>query len=381
MLRSLQRDGYHGLMGQPCGYKLSGMQTRFSLWNATSGGLATIASNQQPIQKIVCANSAFQSGRCTLTWIPTGVSHRGIYIFNVYGHVGAGPKNPKAYESNEELLVAIASTLSSLGEVPILWVGGFQIAPEHSHTLGTLIRSNQLFDLGAIYTNSTWTYQKGSNQHIRTRIDLALCNHAMLPLIRHVTVLRDSGLPGHCPLSVSLNLARCQDSMFVYRAPKTFEFSDSLTNEDLAALDNEVWSENLDNFIQDYHTCLRVANEHGEDDSRFAIIDRMFHQWSSTAELFLTKCGKNPTTRAHTGRGLQPRIVKQKIHAAPLNKEFGAANLRLLALLKMQRRLQQLLRKLESDQVGVESQNQRQNLIVNIQRNWRLLHVPNLTFV
>ena len=68
-----------------------------------------MVSIQQPIQKIICTESAFQSGRCTFTWLPTGVSHRGLYILNFYGHVGAGPKNHKAYESNEEFLVSITN--------------------------------------------------------------------------------------------------------------------------------------------------------------------------------------------------------------------------------------------------------------------------------
>ena len=70
MLRTLKSDNFHCVLGKPCGYKLSGSQIKFSLWNATSGGLATIAPCTQPIQKVMCTTDAFRNGRCSLTWIP-----------------------------------------------------------------------------------------------------------------------------------------------------------------------------------------------------------------------------------------------------------------------------------------------------------------------
>ena len=97
MRKSLHKSGYDVHFGLPCGFELSGKEQKHSLWNATSGGLATVAKQPLPREAItptlpVCTCG---SGRCTFTRIPTGIGTRGFYVFNVYGFVGAGPKNLK----------------------------------------------------------------------------------------------------------------------------------------------------------------------------------------------------------------------------------------------------------------------------------------------
>jgi hypothetical protein len=60
------------------------------------------------------------------------VGRRGFYLYNVYGFVGAGPRNKIAMEKNEILLQQIFEHASSLGDVPILLVGDFQANPSES---------------------------------------------------------------------------------------------------------------------------------------------------------------------------------------------------------------------------------------------------------
>ena len=107
MKRTLASQNYHVLLGPPSKYKLSGSQKSILLWNAGSGGLATITKSHQPMKNIASNGDPFTSGKCTLTWIPTGIGRRGFYLYNVYGYVGAGIRNKVAFANNELLLQQI----------------------------------------------------------------------------------------------------------------------------------------------------------------------------------------------------------------------------------------------------------------------------------
>jgi hypothetical protein len=132
MKRTLTSQGYYALLGPPTKFKFSGSQRAISLWNAGSGGLAAIAKKHQPMKNISSDGEPFTIGKCTVTWVPLGVGRRGFYLYDVYGFVGAGPRNKIAMEKNEILLQQIFEHASSLGDVPILLVGDFQANPSES---------------------------------------------------------------------------------------------------------------------------------------------------------------------------------------------------------------------------------------------------------
>ena len=90
--------------------------------------------------------------------------------------------------------------------------------PDLSPVLGALCGSNEIIDVGSLF-DSDWTYQKGADTNIRSRIDLAICNRVMLTHVQKMTVLRDTALPGHCPLRIDLDFPEHLDSKFVYRTP------------------------------------------------------------------------------------------------------------------------------------------------------------------
>ena len=166
MRKSLHCQGYDALFCTPSDFKFSGSQTRISLWNARSGGLAAVGRRPLPMKMIKSTSAAYDASRCMQTWIPTGLGVRGLHVFNAYGHVGAGAKNQHAYALNENLMSSILQEVAVLGDVPALIVGDLQTCPVESATLGHAVQSGQVFDLGALFTDSTWTYQKGNDTKI-----------------------------------------------------------------------------------------------------------------------------------------------------------------------------------------------------------------------
>lgn len=126
MAKVIRKSSHSAIFGPPCGYKFSGAQTSISLWNAKSGGLAAVAKDPLPLKVIKSTSYPFDSGRCTHTWLPTGMGRRGIHVINCYGYVGAGPKNMRIFKLNEKFLASVFEYVASLGEVPWIVVGDLQ---------------------------------------------------------------------------------------------------------------------------------------------------------------------------------------------------------------------------------------------------------------
>ena len=370
MQRSLSSQGFSAAFGPATKHKFSGSQKKISLWNACSGGLATIAKQSVPFKAIPCDGDSFIIGKSHLNWFPTGVGRRGFYVYNIYGFVGAGPKCLTAFEKNEQLLHEVFSHAATLGNSPILFIGDFQTSPDHSPTLGTLLHSGTYHDLGAIWTNSAWTYQRGADSTIQTRIDLAVCNSEMLPHIKLVEVLDGTGLPSHRPIRVQFSFTKTLDHKFVYRSPKPVDFS---TTDEQTLIDTDalIWDKQMDDFTLAFQNLPKSKNIQRD-------INNLFHQWTTLAEETLLIATKH-TSRKFQGRGLFPRLVKTIVAAPPLDERTGAANFHFLSLSKLQRRLKQLSAKLMSVSACDSTfQKQLHNLCSNIDHSWNRI-LPDIS--
>ena len=363
MKKALHKSGFDVHFGPPCGYKLSGSQVQHTVWNAKAGGLAAIARQPLPCKCITSTLPVYTSGRCCLTWIPTGVGTRGFYVLNIYGFVGAGAKNPKALSLNEDFLSNVIDEIATLGDVPVIAVGDFQTCPAKSRALGQAVASNFLFDLGALFAASEWTYQQGNNTNMRTRIDLALCNNTFLPYVKSVSILRDTGLPGHCPLKIGVDFPEYIDHKMVYRTPFAFKDIAPATPQQVLVLDGKYWQQ---------HVCSAIR-----ESLRLGDVDSAFNLWSRQAERYcasLHVLQQGKLTRRHFGRGLTPKVVQTPVQAPPASPEYGAADSRLAAMIKLERRLSQLCSKVCSCPMhGSPAYEQLLNLCMNVKQTWTRL--------
>ncbi|CAE7832127.1 unnamed protein product [Symbiodinium sp. CCMP2592] len=309
--------------------------------------------------------------QCTHTFIPIGIGTRGLHVFNIYGYVGAGPKNPHAFKRNEQLLDSILQCAASLGDVPILICGDLQTSPSESPALGSMVQSGRLFDLGHLYTDSAWTYQKGDNIHIRTRIDLMLANDALLPHVVNLEVLRDSGIPQHCPLHLSLDFQLHVDTKMVYKLPAPLlGLLPSTDDEVVHKLERSVWDAADTNFWS------AIENQD---------VNLACDIWSTSSEQFCLKLAMQQGLdfrRKHTGRGKFPRVAQVSLHAPPSTPEDGAASIRTASILKLRRRVAQVRCKFISMPLhGSPAHVQLVSLYNNVKSSWHRLfgsHIPPL---
>ena len=286
------------------------------------------------MKAVTSSPPASMSVQFTQTWLPTYIGTRGYHVFNYYGRVDAGPKCPHASKMNEKLLGDLFEYVATLGDTPVLLVGDFQTNPADSHTLGSMLQTGTWHDLGGIFTDAEWTFQKDSEGKIRTRIDLAICNSVMLPHVRDVQILRDTGLPGHCPLQLKLDFPRELDHMQVYRlAAPLHNLQPARDERQRDIIECSVWDKRDLPFLS--------ALKNGDIDSAFDI-------WSTAAEDYCFKLAESQdivVTKKHRGRGRFPKVVTIPIQAPQGDHSFGAHTVRIAGMLKLQRRLQQLRRK------------------------------------
>ena len=134
------------------------------------------------------------------TWLPTYNGVRGFYIFNLYGHVGAGPKNLQAYNLNGKFQLTSSST--TLGDLPIIVLGDYQTNPDESYALGSLTHhcswhakmpcfrmcasSGIPVCLATVLCNFVWDFRSRwtTNTFTGLRRRLQLCSQlAMIPFV------------------------------------------------------------------------------------------------------------------------------------------------------------------------------------------------------
>ena len=82
-----------------------------------------------------------------------------VHVISLYGFTNAA-RGPNQRKKNEELLQMLFHFLASLGDVPIIVLGDFNVAPQQSITLTTMLGSGDFFDLAEVQSRVTGRPQK-----------------------------------------------------------------------------------------------------------------------------------------------------------------------------------------------------------------------------
>ena len=178
-------------------------------------------------------------------------------------------------------------------------------------------------------SDSAWTYQKGKDSSIRTRIDLALCNNIMSPLLKSFEMVDSYGLPAHRPLKITLFLSPHQDLKHVYRHPRSLPIQKHSSNH-LRTVDEAIWLPR----IGDWNEQLRAMSDNHDLQKG---INHLFQTWTTHAESCVLQAA-NIRGPSYRGRGSFPKVIAKNVAAPPVNEHTGAATVQLLSLRKLLRR-------------------------------------------
>ena len=187
--------------------------------NAANGGVAILTKGGTPAKK--AQNSAETAilrdqGRWEEVLRTLGKGNKHLKIASLYGYDGAATDGER-FRLNEDLIGRALIRMLEGGDTPYLICGDFNITPQQSPAIASLIAKGLLIDvphafgLGGQHTFSHHGKsppQEGVEGKGRTRIDTILANKAAFPLITDCKCRWDILLSDHVPIEVVMDIQR-----------------------------------------------------------------------------------------------------------------------------------------------------------------------------
>ena len=286
--------------------------TIHSTLDAKQGGVGFLLANHHcatSSPRSDVGNQLFESGRWNSIAVRINSGGLIIHVVTVYGFPRAN-EGGEPMESNEQLLSDVFSEATSLGNVPVIVLGDFNIKPERSPILSHLVTSGLWCDIGQTYavlegSDPLPTFDaRGTN----SRIDLAFGNPELMRLLKSYEVLDvpPNGIKNHKPVRVVIDVT-CPKS-WAWQTRKVHALpvpSQELCAEDTRNLEDDIFERYLDGFVE--------AVESTD-------VDAIWDAWCTLAETFLAEktaleTGNDKYAResCYRGRGHAAEVSKVKL--------------------------------------------------------------------
>ena len=325
--------------------------TVHSTLDAKQGGVGTLIAklhSAAPSPRTNLGQQLYDTGRWHSLAIKICRSSLIVHVVSLYGFPRANEGGDEMVQ-NEELLSNTFAEATSLGNVPVVVMGDFNVTPERSPVLAALITNGSWTDIGACFAtlNGTDPEHTYHARGVSSRIDLAFGNREFMQLVKDFQVLDvpATGIRSHKPIRVTIDADCPRSYALEARKVRSFPPSNStMSTDDLLALQEDV----LDRYMR----CFDLACD-DED------INKMWDCWTHMAETFLAEraametgiegCATNPAFR---GRGHAAAVsrVRLRVHG----RQFDGAEIHpeRCALRKVLNLVIELIQILET---GVES--------------------------
>lgn len=219
----LKNAGYQAVWGKPQPFRAakSTMHTTTGL-NGRPGGVAIFAKAEIPLQFVPPGECAirkrlFHSCRWVHAVAAFGNCKQVIHIFSVYGFTG-GYSHQHTADLNEALLKDVLDVTQSLGsDAPVLIMGDLNVEAGDSPVLSEALSKGFVFDL-CFRSGPTFFPTHGKAR----RLDVCLATRSAASTLLAARTIETSGLPGHLPLHVELNLPCLNERVTRLRKPAAF---------------------------------------------------------------------------------------------------------------------------------------------------------------
>ena len=203
----LRKHKFHAVWGKPQPFRFAKSKTHTSAGlNGRPGGVAIVARSHIPIQFVPpgecpIRKRLYHSGRWVHAVVAYGNGKQTLHVFSIYGFSGHYSHSAVA-DLNEAFLHDILEVTSQLGpDAPVLVLGDINVEPEASPVLSHALSKGLLNDLG-MHCGPTFYPTHGKAR----RLDVALGTKAVAAAFESLHALQDTGLPGHLPLALELNI-------------------------------------------------------------------------------------------------------------------------------------------------------------------------------
>ena len=286
--------------------------TIHSTMDAKQGGVGYLLAKPHigvPSPRTENGNNLYNSGRWQSLTVRINSSGLLVHIVTIYGFPRAN-EGGDPMEENEQFLSEVFAEAASLGNVPILVIGDFNIKPERSPVLANLVTAGCWFDIGQTFAilNGTVPQPTYEARGISSRIDLAFGNPELMRFLKNFEVLDvpHDGIRSHKPIRVTIDVS-CPRA-FALQTRKVMDFPECeyfLDVETKAELENDVCERYLDQFFQS-------IEKHD--------IDEMWSLWCQIAETFLAEkaameSGRDKVAQEnkYRGRGQAAEVTRTRL--------------------------------------------------------------------
>ncbi|KAJ9444445.1 Retrovirus-related Pol polyprotein from type-1 retrotransposable element R2 [Diplonema papillatum] len=292
------------------------------------GGVAFSAATELPARAVPpgeLTKRHWEKGRFAHAQVAYGDGRRSLSMMSIYGVVSDE-------DATEEILADTLSYAATLGDVPILIAGDFNVEPEESPILNAAVQSGKWVDVG-----STWAKQYAQQPAATCmaskkgrRIDAIFANSVAAVAISGVNVLTAESIPTHRPVVVRLDLERLEQRYPQLKLPRTFPVAD------WSAMDPE----------EEFGMAEKWAKEAAHRYRAAQGVDAKWKTVCDAAEQYLLERsgGLLEKPRQYVGRGQQAGECVRSPAARQVDGEADADDRDTRARLGSCRRLEELVR-------------------------------------
>lgn len=313
----VSKAGYSAVWGKPQPFRYCSRNRSTSGFNGRPGGVALFARKHMNLQAVPVGDSKvrqrlYESGRWTHGIIPFGNGRQVLHCMSIYGFAGAGGSLAIA-EKNETFLTDVVLSIQELGnEAPLFLFGDFNIDVSSSEVLSHATSGELLYDLGSDL-GPTFLPSHGKPR----RLDAILSTKAATSTVQGIHLLDSTGLPGHFPVSMNVNISPFTDHILRIRRPAMFP-----------------------QHIAFNEACLQHVLEKFPEPTD-STVDSLYNHFSKCAELYLS-LASGFTTGKYLGRGQVPKLVKEQRFCPQAPQGRGCESVPVRRAKRILRRCEQL---------------------------------------
>ena len=286
--------------------------TIHSTLDAKQGGVGFLYAQRHAVThspRTQVGDRLWQTGRWHSIAVKVAASGLIIHVVSIYGHPGAN-EGGEVMDANENFLSDVFNEAGSLGDVPIVIIGDYNIRTEKSPLLANLITSGQWVDIGQSVATVEGKQPEATyeSRGVSSRIDMAFGNSELMRILKGYEVLTvpHDGIKSHRPIKIILDV-QCPRSL-AWQARKVRKLPRAETTLDPQDLSQLEW-----NIMERYIEAFEAAVS-------FQDVDLIWDVWCALAEAFLcertafeTGNEEYATSSRYRGRGHAASVRKVRL--------------------------------------------------------------------
>ena len=293
-------------------------------WLGRQGGVAVLAKKDLGIlaggMEGTSSTELYESGRYVSAAVPVRNGNRKLFVHVASLCNESTNQNEIAKKvRNERALQRAFTDAAALGDQAFFLCADLR----ESVAVDDAVKTGDWINVGTRYAEEdevapTYAGFRNCDKHTRgrsvTRPDRILANKIAMEMIKFNEVLRESTLPGHLPLKLTLNTAPLKQRITVVKVPRPFPIEDSEEPEEVRS------REKAEELVEERKGEIEQALRAGQEDQAWSLA-------SSVAERYFEwRCNSGGNDKPKGGRGMRPTKDERDLFDSQRRRQPGNQN-------------------------------------------------------